>query len=190
MTKEEFKVLAKGMRAVYTNDRFLPDDDSMKMWYSLLQDIPYNIASIAIQKYMLTNKFPPTPSEIREQAMHVQIGNKPLWSDAWGNVLNAIKKYGSYGQAQAMESLDNLTRMAVQRIGYMNLCISTNIAADRANFRMVFEQLADREYDENRIPISLQQLIDAERGQIAEHAGKRLLESDPKAGRADQQQAD
>ena len=186
MTKEEFKALAKGMRAVYTNERFLPDDASMKMWYSLLQDIPYSVASIAVQKYMLTNKFPPTPAEIREQALAVQMGEKPLWSDAWGNVLAVIKKYGSYGQAQAMESLDEITRQAVQRIGYLDLCRSENIVADRANFRMIYEQLVDREQDANKIPISLQQLIESERGQIAGDGSKRLLDAGHKAGQADQ----
>ena len=186
MTKEEFKALAKGMRAVYTNERFLPDDASMKMWYSLLQDIPYNVASIAIQKYMLTNKFPPTPAEIREQALAVQLGEKPLWSDAWGKVLMAVKKYGSYGQAQAMESFDEITRQAVQRIGYLEICRSENITADRANFRMIFEQLADREHNANRIPISLQQLIDMERGQIESNDSKRLLDAGHKAGQANQ----
>lgn len=189
MTKDEFKALAKGMRAVYTNERFLPDDASMKMWYALLNDIPYNVASIAVQKYMLTNKFPPTPAEIREQALAVQLGDAPLWSDAWGKVLAAVKKYGAYRQVQAMESFDEITRQAVQRIGYQEICRSENITADRANFRMIFEQLAEREQEKNRIPIAMQNAIKAERGKI-ENDSKRLSVTGDKAGQTDQKQND
>lgn len=174
MTKDEFKALAKGMRAIYTNEKFLPDDTSMKIWYSLLQDIPYNVASIAIQKHMLTNKFPPTPADVREQAALVQIGNKPLWSDGWDALVRAIKTFGIYRQDEAMASMDEITRQTVKRLGYKELCLSENISVERANFRLVFDQLVDREYSSSKLPISLKQRIDAERRQIANNESERL----------------
>ena len=48
MTFDEFKILVKGMKAVYTSPNFLPDADSVKIWYRLLGDMPYELASIAI----------------------------------------------------------------------------------------------------------------------------------------------
>ena len=103
MTYDEFKILAKGMKTVYTQPTFLPDAAAFNIWYQLLQDIDYKIANAAIQKYMLTSKFPPTIADIREQAASVVSGEKPLWSDGWEEVVRAIKNYGSYGQKEAME---------------------------------------------------------------------------------------
>ena len=83
MTKEEFKKLAKGLKAVYTQPTFLPDTDALSIWYELLKDLDYMIAQAAVQKHMITSKFPPTIAEIREQAAEVTYGQKPLWSDGW-----------------------------------------------------------------------------------------------------------
>ena len=160
MTKEEFKVLCKGMKAVYAQPTFLPDADAFNVWYSLLKDLDYQVANAAIQKYMLTNKFPPTIADIREQAASVTVGEKPLWSDGWEEVIMAIRRFGSYRETEALESMTETTRMAVQRLGFRNLCMSENEMADRANFRMIFEQLAEREHKTKQIPVNLSNLIE------------------------------
>lgn len=160
MTREEFKVLCKGMKAVYTQPSFLPDADAFNIWYSLLQDIDYMVAQAAIQKYMLTNKFPPTIADIRECATTIKAGEKPLWSDGWEEVLKAIRKYGSYRESEALESMSEITRKSVQRLGFRNICMSENIMADRANFRMIYEQIAEREHTSKQIPIKLSSLIE------------------------------
>lgn len=154
MTREEFKVLCKGMKAVYTQPSFLPDADAFNIWYSLLQDIDYMVAQAAIQKYMLTNKFPPTIADIREYATTIKTGEKPLWSDGWEEVLKAIRKYGSYRESEALESMTEITRKSVQRLGFRNICMSENIMADRANFRMIYEQIAEREHTSKQIPVN------------------------------------
>lgn len=161
MTKEEFKVLCKGMKAVYVQPTFIPDQDSFNIWFSLLQDLDYMVAQAAIQKYMLTNKFPPTIADIREYATSISIGEKPLWSDGWEEVQMAIRKFGSYREDEALESMTETTRRAVQRLGFKSICMSENIMADRANFRMVYEQIADREHAAKQIPMKLNNLIES-----------------------------
>ena len=159
MTYDEFKILAKGMKAVYTQPTFLPDAAAFNIWYQLIRDIDYKIANAAIQKYMLTSKFPPTIADIREQATSVVSGEKPLWSDGWEEVVRAIKNYGSYGQKEAMESMSEITRMAVRRMGYIDLCRSENPVADRANFRDIFNMIAERQVKANQLPVTLVGLI-------------------------------
>lgn len=174
MTRDEFKILAKGMKAVFTQPTFLPDADAFNIWYSLLKDLDYQVAQAAIQKYMLTNKFPPTIADIREYAASVKTGEKPIWSDGWEEVLRAIRRYGSYRETEALNSMSEITRTAVQRLGFRNLCMSENIMADRANFRMIFEQLADREQTTQKMPATLTNLI--EEIQRRELAGQNLIE--------------
>lgn len=172
MTRDEFKILAKGMKAVFTQPTFLPDADAFNIWYSLLKDLEYQVAQAAIQKYMLTNKFPPTIADIREHAASVRTGEKPLWSDGWEEVLRAIRRYGSYRETEALNSMSEITRTAVQRLGFRNLCMSENIMADRANFRMIFEQLADREQTTQKMPVTLSNLIE----EIQRREGQNLIE--------------
>ena len=161
MEREEFKILAKGMKAVYTQPSFLPDADAFNVWFSLLQDIDYRVAQAAVQKYMLTNKFPPTIADIREQATTISVGEKPLWSDGWEEVIMAIRKFGSYREEEALESMTETTRRAVKRLGFNNICMSENIMADRANFRMIYEQIAEREHTAKQIPVKLTSLIES-----------------------------
>lgn len=68
MTREEFLILAKAMKAVWTDPRFLPDKAAFDVWYQMLSDLPYRDASIGLGAYMKTSKFPPTIADIREKA--------------------------------------------------------------------------------------------------------------------------
>lgn len=159
MEREQFKTLCKGMKAVYTQETFLPDADAFNIWFSLLGDLDYKLLSAAIQKYMLTNKFPPTIADLRELATNIHCGVVPDWGEGWEQVLKAIRKFGSYRETEALETMDHLTRTCVERLGFRNICMSENINLDRANFRMIYEQLADRTKKENVLPLSLSNTI-------------------------------
>lgn len=161
MTKDEFKILCKGMKAVYTQSTFLPDADAFKVWYSLLQDLDYTIAQAAIQKYMLINEFPPTIADIRKNAVSVQAGDRKTWSEGWEEVMKAIGNFGSYREEEALESMSEITRKAVKKLGFRNICLSENITADRANFRTIYEQMAENEYTAKQIPLNLSKLIES-----------------------------
>lgn len=159
MERDQFKVLCKGMKAVYTQETFLPDADAFNVWFGLLGDLDYAVLNAAIQKYMLTNKFPPTIAGLREIATTISTGAIPDWGEGWEQVLQAIRKFGSYRETEALATMDELTRTCVKRIGFRNICLSENIAADRANFRMIYEQIADRTKKESALPISLNNTI-------------------------------
>lgn len=159
MTREEFKVLVKGMKAVYAQPTFIPDQDAFNMWFALVGDLPYEVCSVAIKKYMLTNKFPPTVAEIRELASNVVNGDQLNWGEAWERAMTAVRRYGSYNQVDAMNSLDPLTRKCVDSIGFMQLCMSENIMVERAHFQKIFEIFAKREQTDRQIPLQLRQAI-------------------------------
>lgn len=159
MDREQFKVLVKGMKAVYAQPTFIPDQDAFNMWYALMGDLPYDVAGMAIKKYMLTNKFPPTVAELRELASGIVEGDPLTWGESWERALHAVRKYGSYNKKAALDSLDSLTRKCVESIGFMELCMSENIMVERAHFQKVFEVFAKREQTQKQIPIGLQQAI-------------------------------
>ena len=70
-------------------------------------------------------------------------------------VQKAIRYFGSYRVDEALESLSPLARKATERIGFKNMCMSENPEVSRANFRMVYEQLAEREKRDAQMPESL-----------------------------------
>jgi hypothetical protein len=159
MTKDEFKILAKGLKAVYTYPSFLPDADSLEIWFQLLKDLPYEPCNIAIQKYMMTETEVPRVANIRNICLEIMAGEKPQWGDGWQEVLMAIRRYGSYGELEAMASFSDITRQTVERMGYQNICRSEMIEAERKNFGIIFEQIANREHEKKKLPQGMQQLI-------------------------------
>ena len=165
MTREEFSILAKGLKAVYTQPSFLPDSDALNVWYTLLKDLDYMVVQTAIQKYMLTQKLPPVIADIREMASSVTMGEKALWSDGWEEVVMAIRRYGSYNEAKAMENMSEITKQCVRSLGYQNLCRSEDISIERANFRMIYEQISKREEENRKLPVQMRKWIEQQQKQ-------------------------
>lgn len=160
MNKKEFSLIALALRAYFPRENnLLPNEQSLELWYMQLKDLDYKIVEVAINKWAATNKWSPSISEIRETAATITLGELPEWGEAWQEVTLAIKRFGSYRAGEALKSLSPLTRKAVERLGYMQLCASENIAADRANFRMIYEQLAAREKKQAQLPEGLKTLI-------------------------------
>ena len=159
MTKQEFATFAMAIRTYYPKENILPNQPAMELWYRELQDIPYNVAEAALRKWVSTNKWSPSIAEIREIATTVTCGSIPDWGDGWEEVLMAIRRYGTYREEEAVNSLDDITRQCVKRLGFRNLCLSENINQDRANFRTIYQTLADRKVQDAMLPEGLKQQI-------------------------------
>lgn len=154
MTFDEFKVLAKGLKCAYTSPNFLPDEYAVKMWYKFLGDLPCDLATACIEKYIATNKFPPTIADIRETVADMTL-NATDWSQSWKTVTKCISLYGLAGWVDASAEMDETTTEAVKRMGWRNLCMSNNQTADRANYRMVYEAVVKERKDTLSLPDNL-----------------------------------
>lgn len=155
MNKKEFSIFASALRTYYPKEKLLPNEQAMQLWYNQLQDIPYEIAETALNKWVAIEKWSPSISDIRKLANELVNGATKDWGDGWEQVEKAIRRYGMNREAEALESLDDLTRQTVKRLGFKNLCLSENQQTDRANFRMIYEQLADRKEKDAQIPESI-----------------------------------
>lgn len=115
MEREEFKTLVKGMKAVYAQPTFIPDQDAFNVWYELLKDLSYAQANIAIQKYMLTEKFPPTIADIRTKANDIVAKVEESMSEleAWSLVSKAISNSGYHAE----EEFDKLPEACQRAVG-------------------------------------------------------------------------
>ena len=159
MTKKEFAIFASALRTYYPKENILPNEQALELWYKQLQDIPYNVAEVTLNKWVSINKWSPSIAEIRENAAGITQGEAKEWGEAWQEVLRAIRLYGSYEELKALDSLDDTTRKVVKNMGFKNLCFSENIAADRANFRMIYEQQLKRDKQDAQISPRLKAII-------------------------------
>lgn len=159
MKIDEFSVLVKGMKAVYNAPWFLPDNDSIKIWFNLLKDIEYQVANIGVQKWMMTHRDPPTIADIREICADVKAPKNLEWGEAWEKVREAVHCYGSYRECEALESLDEITREATKCVGFRDICLSENIAVERANFRQIYESLVERKKNDMQISPKMHEMI-------------------------------
>lgn len=159
MDKKEFAMFAMALKTYYPREQLLPNQQAMELWFRELQDIPMPVADAALRKWVQTNKWSPSIAEIREVSASLMQPEIPDWGEGWKQVQNAIRKYGAYRPKEAMDSLDPLTRQCVERMGFRDLCMSENAMADRANFRMIYENLSHREQVKQQLALPLQETI-------------------------------
>ena len=162
MTRQEFWQFAAAIRTYYSRENILPNEQAMELWYRQLQDIPFPVAEAILAKWVATNKWSPSIADIRDSMAEIQNGGPADdWGEAWDQAMTAIRRFGSYEEAAAMESLPPLTRETVRRLGYKSLCWSENQMADRANFRQVYETLAKRKTETDKIPLPVRSVLAA-----------------------------
>lgn len=161
MNQKEWGTLVLSLRDLYPGRDVLTTDHAVKVWFEMLKDLDYKTLSVALQKYAATNRFPPTIADLREASASVTQGETLAWSDGWDQVVSAIRNYGYMRESEALNSMTELTRRTVKGIGgWKFLCCSENPSADRANFRMIYQELAQREKDRGQLQPKLRELID------------------------------
>lgn len=164
MTGEEFKLLARGLKAAYPGQNFLPDKYSMRLWYRLLSDVDYKRAQAAAMTHICTKKFPPTIAEFREACTEVASGDARSWLEGWGLVQKLISRYGYMRPDEAkaeLERYDPIAARVVENMGWQKLCESENAVADRANFRQVYEIYSARNKELSVLPEEVRGMIES-----------------------------
>ena len=161
MNYDDFKKLVKGMKCIWTKADFLPDGYAVQMWYRLLRDLTYEQCAVAVERYAILNKFPPTIAEIREQAVLIQT-DAGDWSEGWREVLKAVGRFGQYREEEALASMNGITAEAVRRLGWKQICRAEQdeLTAIRANFRMIYEQAKATEKENAALPADLKERIE------------------------------
>lgn len=152
MNKQQFATLAIGIKSAYPASKILEDKASMDFRYTMLKDIPYEIAENALMEHICTNTYPPNIAEIRKLCMERY--QKPVLSfdEAWGVVQKAMSTYGHYRPQEAFETMDKLTLSVVKNLGWTKMCTTENLTAERANFREAYEAKVKAVQNNNQLP--------------------------------------
>lgn len=161
MDKKEFARFVTIIRSGYQKQDFLKDIDSLSFWFSMLNDLPFELAIAALKKHVATSKWLPSVAEIRQCASEITQGEPRDWSDEWLSVIQAVRMYGYMNEKDALATLAPLTKEIVRQLGWKNICCSeqNELTALRANFRMIYEQKAEREKERSILPGDVQKRI-------------------------------
>jgi len=145
----------KLVAALDSNYRSQPADKfSLEVWFRNLQDLDYKIAGKAIQQIMLTNKYYPTPAEIREAYTAITKGNRMTGLQAY-EIFNQYCDKGVYTDRQNIDRLKTEYPQVyniAKAIGFTALH-SGNENFIRPEFERMFEKYQDCDFKQNMLPV-------------------------------------
>lgn len=163
MTREQFAVIVKGLKAVYSAPSFIPDKDAFDVWYQLLKDIPYSELSIATQTYMATQREVPTIADLRLEVVNIRTkakngGQSMLTeSEAWGLVKKALSN-SIYGYNEEYAKLPPVIQRAMVSARNLHDIASSddvNMDVQESLFYRRYRSELTREFDEDVVPESI-----------------------------------
>jgi len=176
MTKKEVIQILGVLGAAYPNMNI--SEKTVDIWAELLKDIPFNVAKVVVKKHILENTYPPSIADIRRNVFEIMTPKTEQLTaaEAWGEVMSAVRNYGYYREEEALASLSERTRKVVQYIGWRDICLTEQLDVIRGQFRIMYEQIQERERKEAILPESLKNEI----GQLAQQHTLKSLESGAK----------
>lgn len=177
MTRAEFINFTAAIKTYFPRESLFPNPQSVELWFRQLEDIPANVLELALSAWVSTNKWSPSIADLREKAIEITNQNADDWGDGWEQVQKAIRFYGRYREAEALATMDEITRQTVSRMGFIALCNSENVIADRANFRQIYQTIAERRKKESLIPANVMKLIEQAKDGGVQDGQKRLAGS-------------
>lgn len=160
MTREEFKIIADALKTYYPRENFLPNPHALELWFQHLEDLDYRATEAALQKWVATNKWPPTIADIRESVTDVAGSRLPDWGSEWEKAHKLAGSLGFYRKEEALAQLNEAGRRAVNCIGWKSMCHDEDQTANRANFRMIYEAEAKRINERAQMSPKLLSIID------------------------------
>lgn len=122
-------------------------ENTINLWASMFAQEDGRMVSYAVKQLIATNVFPPTIAEVRGVLVEAKNGQGLDSIMAWGQVQDAIRRFGYTRGEEALSSMHPATAEVVRRLGWLDLCKSENAIADRAHFIKLFEgkQSKDRQ---------------------------------------------
>lgn len=167
MTREEFKILVKAMKAVYTEPSFIPDQDAFDVWYEMLKDLDYTLASNAIKKHMMNSDKVPKVSHIRQEATKFNEKKHDELNEmaAWGLVQKALRRC-IYHEDEEFDKLPLIVQKAIVSPSQLHEWATMQDLDGRAlnvmqsNFMRTFRVEQERQKEIDKLSPDLVKLID------------------------------
>lgn len=129
-------------------------DEMVTAYASLLDDLTYEQCNAALRVLLQTRTWMPSVADIRSTVLEIQRGPQRAGGDAWGFVLQAVKREGFYRTPGVDFTFrDPIIARCVETMGWQELCLSENAVADRARFIELYDKLASNARREQQSPM-------------------------------------
>lgn len=163
MTRKEFAILAETLGTAYKRDNFLSTTRDQEVWYQMLNDMPYEAMSVAVQKWITTEKWSPSIAELR--GLVAEIMNEPIpgVEEEWEKVLRIARDYSPYDTERTEEriaTLDEISQKCIKLTDVRTIAYSENVGVERAHFMKAYERLACEKKTQNQTSESIRNAID------------------------------
>ena len=158
MKKTETIQILGVIASAYPNMKEITDMQ-IRVWHESLKDLETKAVQIAVQKYILEATFPPSVAEIRQRAIYATRPQLQTATEAYGDLVKAIRNYGYNREAEALETLSPVARKTAKAMGWREICHSEKPDIIRGQFLKMYEILAKREEEESLIPLELKNEI-------------------------------
>lgn len=149
-----------------TNYRVKPmPEEQVEIWYNCLKDIDYKIAEKAVQKILLTSKFYPTISEIRNACLELVQGHKKSGLEAWGIFRQYISLYSTPEDYQRLHQDYPDVYSMVKAVGGRELLLG-NADFVRPEFERMYNEHRETLINQQLLPETFRRDIEHIRGTI------------------------
>lgn len=162
MTVDEFAKLADAIKTYFPRDNMLPTDESMELWFDMLNDLDYQSASASLKKHVASSRFPPTIADIREGATDFTAPQELNEMEAWSIVSKAIRNSG-YNSVEEFEKLPPLVQKSVglpSQLRTWALDENYNEEVVSSNFIKCYRTELARQKELQKMPQNIRQLIE------------------------------
>lgn len=151
MNKVEIAKLMYFLRMAAVNGDNLTEEKA-EIYEELLADLDFTSARAAAKRLMMTTKFLPAPSEIREAVRDVEVGAAPDPMRAYGDLCLAVRRVGRY---ESPTFTDPIIASVVQDLNWESICDATNEEALRARFLEAYKLRSGMMHSELSLPEGL-----------------------------------
>lgn len=141
MTMAEAKRLVAMLASAWPKQEIR--QDTLEVYALALGDLDYELAKTAVMRLVQTATFFPAIAEVRAAAVRDRV-TLPTAEEAWGIVRGAIGRHGSY--RVPVFDCDEV-QLAVDAIGWKEICLSENPASSRARWIDAFKAFVGRRMD-------------------------------------------
>lgn len=165
MDKQEFGIIAKAMKAIYTDPKFIPDRFAADIWYGLLKEYSYKDTSAAVSAYMASDVsgFPPTPGKIIDKIKRLHPENKQLTApEAWAMVRKAIAD-STYHADERFAELPEVVQRAVGSPDQMRemaqMTVDTVDSVEQSHFIRAYNAALAQADEQSRYPAQIREQL-------------------------------
>lgn len=129
------------------------------VYLEVMEDAPTDeLHAVVMQCIRESNGFPPSAGDLLERWRKMRSGVTPdKAQEGWASVQKAILGVGMWGTPSFK---DPIVKRVVDAFGWLNLCMSENQMADRAQFVKFYEAFARQQVDEQRLSTEYRQMRD------------------------------